>query len=55
MTLQAQYMMHLGTHLHSEVHDGALEFHTENGALSEGHLLVTVGFNYTLGKLWGRK
>lgn len=55
MTLQTQYMMHLGTHLHSEVHDGALDFHTEKGALSEGHLLVTVGFNYTLGKLWGRK
>lgn len=55
MILQAQYMMHLGTHLHSDVHDGELEFHTENGALSEGHLLVTVGFNYKIGRLWGRK
>lgn len=55
MTFQAQYMMHLGTHLDSEIVNSQVEFKTENGALSEGHLLITLGFNYTIGKLWGRK
>ena len=55
-TVQFQYMMHLGTHLHADIHeDGDVHFHTEKGAMNEGHLLFTVGLNYTLGKLWGRK
>ena len=55
MIFQAQYMMHLGTHLESEVVNSQVEFIKEKGALSEGHLLITVGFNYKIGKLWGRK
>lgn len=54
MIFQAQYMMHLGTHLEAEMVNSQLEFVTETGALSEGHLLITVGFNYKIGKLWGR-
>ena len=55
-TVQFQYMMHLGRHLHADIHeDGDVHFHTEKGAMNEGHLLFTVGLNYTLGKLWGRK
>ncbi len=54
ITLQAQYMMHLGTHLEYEVVNSHVNFIKEKGTLPEGHLLITVGFNYTLGKLWGR-
>lgn len=55
MIFQAQYMMHLGTHLESEIVDSKVEFRTDKGTLSEGHLLITLGFNYKIGKLWGRK
>ncbi len=55
MIFQAQYMMHLGTHLEAEVINNYIEFSKGKGALSEGHLLITVGFNYKIGKLWGRK
>jgi hypothetical protein len=54
MIFQAQYMMHLGTHLEAEIHDSEVDFHTDKGTLEEGHLLITIGFNYKIGKLWGR-
>ena len=54
MIFQAQYMMHLGTHLESEVVNSEIQFKSEKGALSEGHLLITLGFNYKIGKLWGQ-
>ena len=55
LILQAQYMMHLGTHLEYEVVNSQVQFVKEKGAFPEGHLLITLGFNYKIGKLWGRK
>ncbi|MBI1837359.1 MAG: hypothetical protein HYR91_08860 [Flavobacteriia bacterium] len=52
---QAQYMMHLGTHLETVVTNSNVHFLKEKGTLAEGHLLLTVGINYNLGKLWKGK
>jgi hypothetical protein len=54
VVLQAQYMMHIGTHLETEIVNSQVVFSEEKGTLEEGHLLVTVGINFTLGKLWGK-
>jgi hypothetical protein len=55
LSVMAQYMLHLGTHVHSHVHDGAVMFATEKGGVMEGHLLLTVGINYAIADLWGGK
>jgi hypothetical protein len=55
MSIMAQYMLHLGTHIHSHIHDDEVSFHTEKGGIMEGHLLFTVGFNYAITDLWGGK
>lgn len=54
MVLQAQYMMHLGTHLETDIVNSQVTFRKEKGTLEEGHLLITLGMNFTLGKLWGK-
>lgn len=55
LSIMAQYMLHLGTHVHADVHDGAVEFHSEKGGVMEGHLLFTVGIHYAIADLWGGK
>lgn len=51
-SLVCQYMIHLGTDVHAEEHDGAVEFHEEPGADLEGHLLLHLSFNYKIADLW---
>ncbi len=48
----AQYMIHLGNHLHPEFSGSQVFFHEEKGASLEGHLLTTLSINYKIGKLW---
>jgi len=61
VSLLAQYMMHLGTHIESQVvtdeitGDKYLDITKGTGLSLEGHLLVTLSVNYCLGHLWGRK
>jgi hypothetical protein len=52
LTLMSQYMVHLGTHIESRQDGNQLILTEEKGASLEGHLLVTVGLNYKIGKLW---
>ena len=47
-------MMHLGTHLETDIVNSQVTFRKEKGTLEEGHLLITLGMNFTLGKLWGK-
>jgi hypothetical protein len=61
VSLLAQYMMHLGTHIETNVIQPAgadvpyLEITKESGLSLEGHLLITLSVNYCLGHLWGKK
>ncbi len=54
-SILAQYMIHLGNHIHPEVVNNQLVFTDEHshGASLEGHLLVTFGINYKIVDLWG--
>lgn len=54
LTVNSQYMMHLGKQVHAEVEQNVLHIHKEDSAGLEGHLLVTVGFNYQFADLWSR-
>lgn len=63
ITFSAQYMMHLGKHLDYELEeltngtyylDTAPHAHEEKAAL-EGHILLTLSLNYTIGKLWNKQ
>ncbi len=61
ISLLAQYMLHLGTHIETQVKtDEAsgikyLDVSKGSGLSTEGHLLITLSVNYCLGHLWGRK
>lgn len=55
LSLSSQYMMHLGTHVHSHSEGGHLHFEKELGGSLEGHLLTTVSLNYKIADLWGGK
>ncbi|NBV08079.1 MAG: hypothetical protein EBS09_03095 [Flavobacteriia bacterium] len=57
VSLTAQYMFHLGNHIHIDYDfdTQVLEFHEEKGALQSGHLLINLSLNYKIAKLWGRK
>lgn len=50
--LQAQYMMHLGNHVHARSNNGLVEFASEKGGYLEGHLLLTLSLNYKVADLW---
>ncbi len=52
ISLVGQYMIHLGTDVHADEHDGEVEFHEEDGASLEGHLLLHLSFNYKLFDAW---
>jgi len=53
ISLVAQYMMHLGKHLHGHLKpNGAFHIHEENSNALEGHLLINLSFNF---KLWKNK
>ena len=52
LSLVTQYMLHLGNEIHTEVSNGHLEFHEEEGSSFEGHLLFHLSINYKLADLW---
>lgn len=52
ISLVGQYMIHLGTDVHADQHDGVVEFHKEKGGSLEGHLLFHLSFNYKLFDAW---
>ncbi len=55
LSLTAQYMCHLGKHLHAEWVNNQVSYFEERGSSLEGHLLMNASINYKIGKLWGRK
>ncbi|UKN00785.1 hypothetical protein K6119_13710 [Paracrocinitomix mangrovi] len=58
ISLQAQYMLHLGNHLDYEIHETGSGYYVETGgghsvgAALEGHVLVTASLNYRIADLW---
>ena len=52
LSFVTQYMLHLGNEIHTEVHEGQLEFHEEEGSSFEGHLLFHLSINYKIADLW---
>lgn len=52
LSLVSQYMIHMGSDVHADLHGGHVEFHEEKGASLEGHLLFHLGINYKIGDLW---
>jgi hypothetical protein len=52
LSVVSQYMIHLGSDVHADLHNGEVEFHQEKGASLEGHLLFHVGINYKIADLW---
>ncbi len=59
ISLTAQYMMHLGKHIHAEVFeiDGVKDINIEKEKIQgiEGHMLINVNFNVLLFDMWGKK
>ena len=55
LSLTAQYMCHLGKHLHAQWVNNEVNYDVEKGSSLEGHLLMNASINYKIGKLWGRK
>lgn len=58
ISLATQYMFHLGKELHAhQEEDGSINIEEHKNAGWEGHLLISVSFNYKFMKLWkpGRK
>lgn len=54
VSLSSQYMIHLGTDVHSHVEDGVVTFEAHKGGSLEGHLLFTLSVNYKLFDAWAR-
>ena len=51
LSLAAQYMLHLGSDIHTSVSNGQLSIQKADHAF-EGHLLFTFSLNYRVGNLW---
>jgi opacity protein-like surface antigen len=57
LSLTAQYMMHIGTDVHAEVHthsDGEKAVHIEKEKIAgvEGHMLINLSMNFRLFDMW---
>lgn len=53
LSLVGQYMVHLGTEIHTELQSGGIvQFEEGTGASLEGHMLFHLGINYKIGDLW---
>ena len=52
ISLNTQYMMHLGEDVHAHYDHGEVHFEKEKGAGLEGHFLMHVGLNYKIADLW---
>ena len=50
-TLKAQYMIHIGSDIHTHLEDGILHLEEKKGTDLEGHLLVTASVNYKIARL----
>ncbi|WP_343632223.1 hypothetical protein [Fluviicola sp.] len=56
VSLSSQYMIHLGTDIHSQVEeDGSVHFEKHKGGSLEGYLLTSLTLNYKLADLWKSK
>lgn len=56
ISLTTQYMLHLGKELHAhEEEDGSIAIEEHKNAGWEGHLLISISFNYKIAKLWKAK
>lgn len=55
LTVLSQYMIHLGTDVHSHVINNQVSFEEHRGGALEGHLLTTISFNYKIADLWNSK
>jgi opacity protein-like surface antigen len=51
-SLSAQYMLHLGKDIHTEVNGGEVNIEKTKSSKPEGHLLVTLSINYKIANLW---
>ena len=55
LSLSSQYMIHLGTDIHTHIWgNGSVDFEEHKGGALEGHLLFTLSMNYKLTDLWQR-
>lgn len=52
ISLNTQYMMHIGEDLHAHSHDGEVHFERTRAHGLEGHFLMHVGLNYKIADLW---
>lgn len=55
ISISSQYMIHLGTDVHSHIDHGVVTFEKHKGGSLEGHLLTTLSFNYKFVDLWNSK
>jgi opacity protein-like surface antigen len=55
ISFSSQYMIHLGTDVHTLYTGNTVQFEQEKGGALEGHLLMTVSLNFKIVKLWGGK
>jgi len=51
-SLSAQYMLHFGKEIHATLDEGKVLIEKENFSSPDGHLLVSLSFNYKLFHLW---
>lgn len=54
LSVSSQYMIHLGTDVHTHVYTGTVVFEQHKGGSIEGHLLFTVSLNFKFADLWAR-
>lgn len=52
MSLQGQYMVHLGNDIDTEHENGVVTFVEKGGINLEGHILISLTVNYKLADLW---
>lgn len=52
VSLNTQYMMHLGEDVHAHYEHGQVHFEKERGTGLEGHFLMHLGLNYKIADLW---
>ena len=51
-SVSAQYMLHLGKDIHTQVVSNEVHIEKTNSSKPEGHLLATLSINYKIGNLW---
>jgi hypothetical protein len=51
-SLSGQYMLHFGKEIETSITNEAVSIEKKDFSSPEGHLLLTLSFNYKFGKLW---